>query len=286
MKAVLGGLTGMGLAIGGLLAGCGLSPSDPVTDLVGPPVRIVSLDYCADQYVLKFADPDRIRAVSPDADQAFSYMAAAAEGIPSVRPIAEDVLLLRPDLVVRAYGGGAAISGLFDAAGIPVLQIGFANSVEDIKAMTVSIAEDLGAPEKGQQVVADMDRRLGTLASQAEARSVLYMTPGGVTSGPGSLVHDMIGAAGLRNFETRPGWHPLPLETLVRQRADLIAAAFYDSHRTQPHVWSAARHPIARAQLAETPVVPLRGAWTACGGWFMIEAIEALAEAGLDPQHP
>ena len=50
------------------------------------PRRIVSLDYCADQYVLKFADREDILALSPDAGKRFSYMRAAAEGIPTVRP--------------------------------------------------------------------------------------------------------------------------------------------------------------------------------------------------------
>ncbi|MCA8893462.1 MAG: ABC transporter substrate-binding protein, partial [Hyphomonas sp.] len=66
----------------------------------------VSLDYCADQYVLKLADREQILAISPDGDKEFSYMHEAAEDVPTVRPVAEDVLVLKPDLVVRAYGGG------------------------------------------------------------------------------------------------------------------------------------------------------------------------------------
>ena len=53
--------------------------------------RIVSLDYCADQFVLGLAERRRILAVSPDADADFSYMRASAEGLRTVRPRAEDV---------------------------------------------------------------------------------------------------------------------------------------------------------------------------------------------------
>ncbi len=267
------------LSLAALLGGCtpGAGSSGGTTAPVGPPQRIVSLDYCADQYVLKFVDRDRIQALSPESGKAFSYMADAAEGLPTVRPRAEDVLLLRPDLVVRAYGGGVGAPALFDRAGIPVLQLGFPNTVEGVKDTTLNIAAGLGAADAGRDVVADLERRLLALADQAGDRSALYMTPGGVTSGPGSLVHDMIEAAGLVNFNTRPGWHPIPLETLARSQPDMVIAAFYDSHRTHPNAWSAARHPIARSQLTDHPVVPLKGAWTACGGWFLIEAIEALA---------
>ena len=78
------------------------------------PRRIVSLDYCADQYVLKFADREDILALSPDAGKRFSYMRAAAEGIPTVRPRTADVLALQPDLVVRTYGGGQAHFSTWD----------------------------------------------------------------------------------------------------------------------------------------------------------------------------
>ena len=41
---------------------------------------------------------------------------------------------------------------------------------------------------------------------------------------------------------------------------------------------SATRHPIAKRELSEGERVDLDGAWLSCGGWFLIEAIEALAE--------
>ena len=74
------------------LSGCG-NPPMPHKSETARPMRIVSLDYCADQYVLKFADPDRILALSPDVGKGFSFMRNAAADIPTVRPIAEDVLL-------------------------------------------------------------------------------------------------------------------------------------------------------------------------------------------------
>jgi len=85
-------------------------------------MRIVSLDYCADQYVLKLADPESVLAISPDAVKDFSYLQDAAKSVPTVRPIAEDVLSLKPDLVVRSYGGGPNATSFFAQAGVPVLQ--------------------------------------------------------------------------------------------------------------------------------------------------------------------
>ena len=238
-------------------------------------MRVVSVDYCADQYVLKFVTRDRIAAVSLDAAKDFSYMRETAAGIPQVRSSAEDILALQPDLIVRSYGGGPNAKAYFEQAGVPVVQIGWASDLASVKQVVRDMAAALGAAKEGEALVAEMDTRLAALPKARGNTKVLYMTPGGVTSGPGSLVDEMLKEVGLSNFETKAGWHALPLERLVIEQPDLIAYASFDSHVTP---WSMARHPIARKQIRELPTVKLEGAWTSCGGWFLVDAIEALAE--------
>ena len=245
------------------------------------PRRIVSLDYCADQYVLKFADREDILALSPDAGKRFSYMRAEAAGIPTVRPRTADVLALQPDLVVRTYGGGHDIADFMQEPGVPVVQIGFPQSIAEVRDEVLRVGTELDKPNEAAALVAEMDRRLKALADRpSPPREVLYMTPAGLTAGEGTLVHELFVAAGLRNFQDRPGWNPLPLERLAYERPDLIAAAFFESKTNHVDNWSAARHPVARAQLRELPVVALEGSWTSCGGWFLLDAVEALATAG------
>lgn len=245
--------------------------------IANSPQRVVSLDYCADQFVMQLLPRSKILAVSPDAGRDFSYMRAAAAGLPQVRPVAENVLTLRPDLIVRSYGGGPRAVSFFERAGIPVLQVPFANDLDDIRSMISMLADRLGATERGNELLADMDRRLAALASEGPRRSALYMTPTGVTSGSGTLIHEMLSAANLDNFEQRPGWHSLPLERLAYEQPQLVAAAFFDVSTDHPSLWSAMRHPVAKRQINERPTVMLDGAWTSCGGWFLLDAIEALA---------
>ncbi len=244
------------------------------------PQRIVSLDYCADQYVLKFADREDILALSPDAEKRFSYMRAEAAGIPTVRPRAADVLALQPDLVVRSYGGGHDIASLMDKPGIPVVQIDSPQTIMEVREEVSRVGTELGKPEQANAVVAEMDQRLAALADmQGPPQQVLYMTPTGVTAGEGTLVHELFIAAGLANFQDSPGWNPLPLERLAYEQPDLIAATFFESKISHIDNWSAARHPVAQEHLRELPVVALEGSWTSCGGWFLLDAVEALAQA-------
>jgi len=259
------------------LAACSLMP-EPVPEQ-GPdaPRRIVSLDYCADQYVLRFAKREEILALSPDANARFSYMRREAAGLRQVRPRTADVLALEPTHVVRSYGGGPGVKPILARAGIELVQLGYPETLAEIRAEVLRMGAELGNRAAGKALAQDMDRRLAALAKRpATGRQVLYMTPGGVTAGPGTLIDELVRAAGLANFQQRSGWNPIPLERLAYERPDLVAAGFFESKPSNP--WSAARHPIARAQLDGRQVVTLEGAWTSCAGWFLIDAIEALAE--------
>ncbi|HEX8486489.1 ABC transporter substrate-binding protein [Sphingomonas sp.] len=268
------------LAVPLALAGCAQAPAPSLPQLPVRPMRIVSLDYCADQYALKLVARDRILALSPDAQSDFSYMRKAARGVASVAPRAEDVLVLRPDLVIRSYGGGPGVAAFLEKAGVPVLQIGYASDIAGVRQTLVDVAEGLGEPVAGERVAVQMDARLAALRRRPMKQTALYMTPGGVTTGAGTLVDEMLRTAGYRNFQRDSGWQPLPLERLAYGGPDVVAAAFFGSRTNHPDRWSAARHPIARAQLRDRPVVGIEGAWTACGGWFLLDAIEALANAG------
>jgi iron complex transport system substrate-binding protein len=266
------------------LAACGV-PTQTQASGTARPMRIVSLDYCSDQYVLKLADREQILAISPDGDKEFSYMHEAAEGVPTVRPIAEDVIVLKPDLVVRAYGGGPNAEAFFERAGIPVLTVGWTSNVDDgevgsIPALIKHMADGLGQSERGRQLIAEFRARLAAISKRTDRKSALYVTPGGVTSGPGSMVHEMMKAAGLDNFEEQPGWRDIPLEKLAYEQPDVIAAAVFHRFENQPGSWSPMNHPMARQQLERQNVVQLEGAWTACSGWFIMDAIEALAKGG------
>jgi iron complex transport system substrate-binding protein len=241
--------------------------------------RIVSLDFCADQYVLKLADPASILALSPDAVAGFSYMRAAARGLPTVRPRAEDVLVLRPDRVVRSYAGGAGAAALFRRAGVPVVEVAFANTLEEVREALRRVSRGLGVPRRGEAVIAEMDARLATIRARPPGTSALYLTPSGVTAGPETLVDAVLRRAGLENFQSAPGWRPLPLERLAYERPDVVAHAIFGGRVAHDRGRTPARHPVARRQLREVPVVPLDGATTSCGAWYLVDAVEALSAA-------
>jgi iron complex transport system substrate-binding protein len=157
------------------------------------------------------------------------------------------------------------------------VRVGWIEDLAGVRRNLIQMGEALGNPAEAEALLTDFDRRLASLAATAPTSrpSALYVTPGGVTGGPGTLVHELLGAAGLENFALRRGWQPIPLERLAYEQPEVLVNASFVADQ---HPWSAARHPLLASQLADLPAVSLPGAWTACGGWFLIEAVEAMAE--------
>lgn len=247
------------------------------------PQRVVSLDYCADQFVLKFADRSQILALSSQSQAPHSYMREAAKGLPQVRSRAESVLALSPDLVVRTYGGGPDAARFFQASGAPVLQLGAADDFDAIRSNLRLAARALGHPERGEGAVRQFDATLASARRDGRPVQALYVTPGGVQAGADTSLGRMMSAAGLEPYDRRhSGWSELPLERLAAMAPRMVVTGFMGLGQLDLFPWSSARHPLVRQSLETRPTVALPGAMTACSGWFIADATLAMAK-GADP---
>jgi iron complex transport system substrate-binding protein len=249
-----------------------------MTPEAATPQRIVSLDYCADQFVLKLADRAQIAALSLHAADDYAYLRHEAEGLPRTPATLEAIVALQPDLVIRTYGGGFAITPQLERIGIKVVQLGFAEDFAAIADNLENAAGAFGHPERGTATAQAM-RAVLEAPQAAQERRALYITPGGVTSGTGSLIDAVFTAAGLTNYIQTPGWPALPLERIAIDPPDLIVTAFFGSAYGRADTWSAGQHPVITDLLQTRPVVVLDAAQVACGAWFIADAAIALRAA-------
>ncbi|MBI3438270.1 MAG: ABC transporter substrate-binding protein [Proteobacteria bacterium] len=245
------------------------------------PRHVVSLDYCADQFVLALADRDQIAAVSHNALRDDSYYRARARGLRQVRPTVEETLALHPDLIVRTWGGAWDAAAIYARFHVPVLQLGDAADFTQARAQLLQAAHALGHDDRGATLARDLDTRLAHLRAIAPraAPPVMYLSAGGATPGPGVMMDAVIRAAGGRNIASAPSWNVLPLERLTQTPPALVATAFFDTGRTRVNAWSPSRHPAFRAALARTRTVPLPAAAVSCEAWTAIDAAELIATA-------
>lgn len=247
------------LALAGLLV--------PYTALAQPQ-RIVSLDYCADQYVLGLADRSQVAALSREAQAEYSSHAARADGLAQARPQAEEILALRPDLVVRSWGGDPRALAAFERLGIAVHQIGYVADFDDVRRETRAAASAFGQERQAEDLLAGMEQSLERAAS-ASGATALYVTPGAVTAGQGTFIHALLAAAGLRNAAgERSGWVSLPLEEVATRTPDIFVTGFANSGTDRVDRWSASRHPVMRRALASRPVLALDTGVIACTTWL------------------
>jgi len=243
------------------------------------PRRIVSLDYCADQFVLALADREQITALSIGSLRDDSYFRDRARGIRQTRGTLEEVLALRPDLVIRNWGGPWDAAQVYGRFNVPVLQVGDTPDFASARADLLAAAQTLGHPERGAALARDLDARLASLSAYRTNAPVMYLTGGGAVAGRGTMLDAVIGAAGGRNVRVEDGWQVLPLERMVQTPPALIALGFFDTSRDRVNAWSPSRHPALRRALANTPTVALPTASIACQAWYAIDAAEAIAAA-------
>ncbi|MGD9979723.1 MAG: ABC transporter substrate-binding protein [Hyphomonadaceae bacterium] len=243
------------------------------------PRRIVSLDYCADQFVLALADRDQIAALSVGSLRDDSYYRSRARGVRRTRGALEDVLALRPDLVVRNWGGPWDAEQVYARFGVPVLQVGDAPDFSSARADLLDAAQTLGHPEDGAAIARDLDARLARLAAHRSNVRVMYLSGGGAVAGSGTMIDSVIAAAGARNIRIEAGWQVLPLERLVQTPPALIALGFFETSRDRVNAWSPSRHPTLRRALANARTVSLPPASIACEAWYAIDAAEIIAAA-------
>lgn len=258
----------------GLAGFAGAEPASP------NPARptLVSLDYCADQFVLALADRDQIFALSKDSGRKFSHLRDMAAGIPKVRAAAEDVVALRPDIVVRSWGGDVRALSLYERFGIRTVQIGYAEDVEGTAGLLRAVAAEIGAEARAEEILA---RR--PPPAQPTGRRALYVTPGGVSAGQGTMIEAIMTRAGLENANTGFGWTSLPLESLALDPPALMLTAFFGFDDDATDRWSVSHHPVMRRLMAGAEVIPMDESRISCGAWFVAEEaadIAAALEAG------
>ena len=264
-----------------LLAATPAAASEPATK----PQRIVSLYLCADQLLLQLVGRERI--VSLDhlvTDQDSSYMAAEAKGIPVNYGTAEEAIALKPDLVVTGPWAQRSRTDLLRRFGVPVLEVGLVDTLDGIRRETLRVAEALGEAERGKALVAAMDARLAAAratASQGPRPTAAVYMASGVAIGRGTLVDELLDAAGFDNLAARlglDGYGYLPLETLVMAHPDLLVM-----DRVRPRRASLAserlQHPVLHDLFDARHVVALPERLWTCPGTFSAEAVDVLAEA-------
>lgn len=241
--------------------------------------RVVSLDQCADQYVLALAPRGDIVGLSRRADDADAWLRKEAAGLPLRRVSAESVLVARPTLVVRYWGGDSRMDAMLQRRGVKTIRIDEASDFNGVRANIRKVAAALDQPAKGEALIADMDAKLNAAQGRWQGAGALYLTPGGYTAGKGTLIDSMLAAAGLTNLASKPGYTPVPLETLAFKTPAAFVLGFFDALENAMERWAPGRHRVVQRRLKGRVVASLPGSMLGCPAWFAADGALDIARA-------
>ncbi len=261
----------------------------PVLPVSGPafanhesfaPARVVSINLCTDQMAMLLAGDSQLVSVSNlAADPAVSAMADEARRYTLNHGLAEEVFLMKPDLVLAGSYTTRETVNLLKRLGIPVAEFDPEASFEDVRENILRMGHLLGHEQAAGSLVAEMDETLAALtAAPASHETAALYFANGYTSGEGTLAGDLVARAGLENIGISAGIDGLgrlPLERLVMAAPDVIigGGSGYDAPALAEASFA---HPAFRAAAAKAELVDLPSRLTICGGPFNLAAVARL----------
>ncbi len=241
--------------------------------------RVMSLDQCADQFVLAISPREAIVGVSPRVDDRDSYLRARSAGLPQRRASAEAILAAQPDVVVRYWGGDARLTQMLERRGVRVVKIDEADGFDDVAANVRRVAAALNQRDRGERMVGEMNAKLAAAKGAWGGQSALYLTPSGFTAGEGTLIRAVLEAAGLKSSAPHPGYAPVSLERLALDPPNALVLGFFDRFATAMVRWGLGRHRVVSRLIGERAVGDLPASIAGCPGWFAADGALSLAKA-------
>jgi iron complex transport system substrate-binding protein len=257
------------------LAACAVSSAS-----AAPLPRIVSMNVCTDQVLLTLADPEQILGLSRFVRDA--WVTVDVSRYRRLSGGAEDVLVLKPDVVVASVFDKRATRELLKANGLRLAELAVPRTLAEVKDQLRELGDIAGHPDRAAQQIAKLDTALAR-ARRAVAEKhyrVLPLSRRGWVAGSDSFVGSLLAETGLFNIAGDLGFAFggfASLEAIVSAKPDLLLVSQAgDFARDDGQAFLL--HPaLERFYPAEKRIViPER--LTECGGVMLAEALDVLVK--------
>jgi iron complex transport system substrate-binding protein len=247
------------------------------------PARIVSLNLCIDDLVLRLAKPERIASVTwLSHDAGNSNIPEIARRFPKNHGLAEEIVPLDPDLVIAGAFSARIAVALLKRTRIPLAELGIPRSFAEIRQQIADVARLVGETQEGERLIGLMDARLGAIPPPSGPRPrAIVLNPNGATVGQGTLVGEIMTLAGLHNVAAELGiesYGTVPLEHVVLNAVDILIVS---SSRDGPPALATEilRHPVLATLADRVRIITVPSRLWNCGGPASVEAVELLRQA-------
>jgi iron complex transport system substrate-binding protein len=265
----------------------GMTMPTAAADAQGRPQRIVSMNLCTDELLMRIVDPSRIAAITHLSQQPINAplgLDQIASRLKINHGLAEEVLMLEPDLVLVGRFTTTTASALLRKLGYNVMTLEPEQNFDDMRANIRKLGEAVGEETRAEQVIAEFDARLAQLQAEIPVGDMPIFADIGVNNfiaGADTLYTHVVNAAGYRTLGQAlgfDGFRNVSLEQMLLITPALISTA---TPWTNPPSMStmALRHPALRTMVERTPQVMVPERYTTCGAPSVLGAVEILVEA-------
>ncbi|WP_253190438.1 ABC transporter substrate-binding protein [Sphingomonas sp. LM7] len=242
----------------------------------------MSLNPCADAMLVELIPPDRIAAISHYSRDpgASSISMEVARRFAVNHGTAEEILALRPDLVIADSFTSPSTREAFARAGLKTLYLGWASTIDQSKAQVREIAAAVDAVPAGEAMLSRIDKAVTDAQTDRPLVPALLWIGGNTVSGGGTLLDEMMVKAGFSDHAAHYGLQNtgyLPIEHVVVDppRVMLVpdqSGRDAGSRAAQMRGWALAR---ARAKVHHAR---FERSLVNCGGPVIAKAMTRLAE--------
>lgn len=193
------------------------------------PQKIASLNICIDQLLWELVAHERLVSLSYlTANPAWSPIAKQVQGMPLNHGLAEEIVPLHPDVIFAGEFDAPNAIELLQKLGKRVERLPLPRKLGDINEQILQLANMVGAQEKAQHMVEKINTEIAGLQMANAGKTPLtafWYSSNGVVIGDGTLEHELMQLAGLRNLAAERGmfgFNQLDLELLLSAKPQIL----------------------------------------------------------------
>ena len=248
--------------------------------------RVVSLNLCADAYLMAFAKPEQILGLTKQSsDPTLSAFVEEASNFPVSGGRMANILEQQPDIIIINNYSPPPNRALMDRLGIKIVKLDAANSYQSARKEILLLGKAIHRPEAANAYLAQLDKELED-AQHTELTyipSIINYQRRGIVVGETHILDDIIQLAGAQNLgrDTGRTIGPMSLENLIRLKPDYVLSISENDEQTlkaQDRGSEILTHPALQKMFSAEQHVFIPQNLTVCAGATTPKAVAHLIE--------
>lgn len=243
--------------------------------------RIVSMNICTDQLLLAIADPAQIMGLSRFSRNARQWAGPDARNFPILSGGAEDILMLKPDVVAASDFDKRSTREILKANGQNLVEFPIPRTLADVRDQIRRMGDLAGHAGRATAEIARLDAAIAG-ARRAAAGKHLRMLPlsrRGWVPGRDSFIGAILAEAGLASAAGELGISFggfVSMEEIIRLKPDFLVVSDA-GERAEDDGRAFLLHPALEHFYPREKRIVIPERMTECGGVLLADALNALS---------